>query len=98
MKSVLTSLLILLPSLPALAQSGGMSPPPAIQAIDTHLHQLWTVEQRKKKEAPAAEALAPTRAATSPDQKTNPVKQGGATPSAGEPPREPAKIFRANRN
>jgi hypothetical protein len=98
MKSVLTSLLILLPSLPVLAQSGGSSPPPAIQAIDTQLHQIRTVEQRKRMEAPAAEALAPPRSAAAPDLKTNPVKQDGATPSAWEPPREPAKIWRANRN
>ena len=59
---------------PALAQQGGMVvPPPAIQAIDTHLQQTRTREQREMIESKSV-ALVQSRQTTSPTgSKRNPV-------------------------
>ena len=49
----------LLVSLPALAQQNLVMPPPAIQAIDTHLQQSRTQKQREAMEQKRAASLPP---------------------------------------
>lgn len=63
----------LLVSLPALAQQNLVMPPPAIQAIDTHLQQSRTQKQR--------EAMEQERAASLPRQTTR-NKPGNQKPDA----------------
>lgn len=53
----------LITSLPAIAQQGAMIPPPAIQAIDTHLQQKRTRDQRELYESRSASPLPPAQSA-----------------------------------
>lgn len=53
----------LLASLPALAQQHMVMPPPAAQAIETHLEQTRTQEQREAMENKSAAPATPRKAA-----------------------------------
>jgi len=63
----------LLVPLPALAQQGMVMPPPAIQAIDTHLQQSRTREQREAMEYKTTAPVSPRPAPLS--QPGAPVKK-----------------------
>jgi len=71
------SVVCLLVSLPALAQQNLVMPPPAIQAIDTHLQQSRTQKQREAMEQKRAAAPVPhqqTARKKSDSSKTGAVK------------------------
>jgi len=60
--------------LPALAQQGGMVvPPPAIQAIDAHLQQIRTREQRETMESKSPASIPPRQTARSSATVKNPA-------------------------
>lgn len=72
----------LLCSLPALAQQGRVMPPPAIQAIDTHLQQTRTREQR---DAIENKSSAPVEQTQPPNYQTGGIKKNLGTSKPKSP-------------
>lgn len=87
----------LVSSLPAIAQPSAVIPPPAIQAIDTHLQQKRTREQREQREVYESRSVSPLLPAQPSTYQTGGIEKTAAANRAKNVRKQDSTVDEQNR-